>query len=197
VAITAFSQWSTTAALNVDLNSIPLDGASMLADQVDDAFREMMKQLKSGAAPLASPTFTTPTLGVAAATSINIGGDGAVNHLDYGIYTPTLTNTTNVAASTNSANTKWTRIGDTVTVFGEVAIDPTLAAPTATVLNISLPIASDIGSATQICGVASDGVSAQTGQIRGNPTSDTAELTFSATNTANRTWGFTFMYTVA
>jgi hypothetical protein len=197
VAITAFSQWSTTAALNVDLNSIPLDGASMTAGQVDDAFREMMKQLKSGAAPLVSPTFTTPTLGVAAATSINLSGDGAVDHLDYGIYTPTLTNTTNVAASTNSANTKWTRIGDTVTVYGEVAIDPTAAAPTATVLNISLPIASDITSATQICGVASDGVSAQTGQIRGNTTSDTAELTFSATNTANRTWGFTFMYTVA
>jgi hypothetical protein len=48
VAITAFSQWSTTAALNVDLNSIPLDGASMTAGQVDDAFREMMAQLKVG-----------------------------------------------------------------------------------------------------------------------------------------------------
>lgn len=45
MAITTFAQWSATAALNIDLNSIPLDGAVMLASQVDDAFREMMAQL--------------------------------------------------------------------------------------------------------------------------------------------------------
>jgi hypothetical protein len=45
MAITAFSQWSTTASANVDLNSIPLDSSVMTAAQVDDAFREMMAQL--------------------------------------------------------------------------------------------------------------------------------------------------------
>lgn len=45
MAITAFTGWSATAALNVDLNSIPLDGATMTANQVDDAFRELMAQL--------------------------------------------------------------------------------------------------------------------------------------------------------
>lgn len=59
MAITAFSQWSTTAALNVDLNSIPLDGASMTAGQVDDAFREMMAQLANGGFATAS-TATFP-----------------------------------------------------------------------------------------------------------------------------------------
>lgn len=44
MAITAFNQWSTTAASNVDLNSIPLSN-SMFANQIDDAFREMMAQL--------------------------------------------------------------------------------------------------------------------------------------------------------
>lgn len=45
MAITAFTGWSATAALNVDLNSIPLDGAVTTAGQVDDLFREMMAQL--------------------------------------------------------------------------------------------------------------------------------------------------------
>lgn len=45
MAITAFTGWSATAALNVDLNGIPLDGATMTANQVDDAFRELMAQL--------------------------------------------------------------------------------------------------------------------------------------------------------
>lgn len=45
MTISAFSQWSTTASLNIDLNNIPLDSAVMLASEVDDAFRELMKQL--------------------------------------------------------------------------------------------------------------------------------------------------------
>ena len=44
MSITAFTGWSATAASNVDLNSIPLSD-SMLANQIDDAFREMMAQL--------------------------------------------------------------------------------------------------------------------------------------------------------
>lgn len=47
MTISAFSQWSTTASANVDLNNIPLDSAVMLASEVDDAFRELMKQLAS------------------------------------------------------------------------------------------------------------------------------------------------------
>jgi hypothetical protein len=45
MAIIALSGWSTTAALNVDLNSIPLDGAVMTASEIDDAFRELMAQI--------------------------------------------------------------------------------------------------------------------------------------------------------
>lgn len=45
MTISAFSQWSTTASLNVDLNSIVLDGSVMTAGQIDDAFRELMKQV--------------------------------------------------------------------------------------------------------------------------------------------------------
>lgn len=44
MSITAFTGWSATAASNVDLNSIPLSD-SMLANQIDGAFQEMMAQL--------------------------------------------------------------------------------------------------------------------------------------------------------
>lgn len=44
MAITAFSQWSVTAALNIDLNSIPLSD-SMVADEIDDSIRELMSQI--------------------------------------------------------------------------------------------------------------------------------------------------------
>lgn len=60
MAITAFTGWSATAASNVDLNSIPLSD-SMLANQIDDAFREMMAQL-------AGAGFLTGTLGTGVAT---------------------------------------------------------------------------------------------------------------------------------
>lgn len=53
-----------------------------------------------------------------------------------GNYTPTLTNTTNVAAST-AYTTYYYRVGDMVTVFGEVDIDPTAVG--AFELRISLP----------------------------------------------------------
>jgi hypothetical protein len=46
MSITAFTGWSATAASNVDLNGIPLSD-SMLANQIDDAIREMMAQLAS------------------------------------------------------------------------------------------------------------------------------------------------------
>lgn len=56
MAITAFTGWSATAALNVDLNSIPLASASMTANQVDDAFREMMAQLAAAGLAAAGGT---------------------------------------------------------------------------------------------------------------------------------------------
>ena len=73
MAITAFTQWSTTAASNVDLNSIPLDGSVMTANQVDDAFREAMAQLK------AAGILTTGTAYVPAGTDVALadGGTGA------------------------------------------------------------------------------------------------------------------------
>lgn len=45
MAFASVSEWSTTAASNTTLNTIPLDGATTTASQVDDIFREMMAQI--------------------------------------------------------------------------------------------------------------------------------------------------------
>lgn len=56
-----------------------------------------------------------------------------------GRYTPTLTNTTNVSAST-ARECMWTRVGNTVTVAGRVEVTPTAAADTLTVIELTLPV---------------------------------------------------------
>jgi hypothetical protein len=68
-----------------------------------------------------------------------------------GTYTPTLTNTTNVSAST--ANTLfYTRVGSVVTISGSVSVTPAAASDTSTVLRMNLPIASDFTLPSQLGG---------------------------------------------
>jgi hypothetical protein len=45
MAFTSVSEWSSTAASNTSLNGITLASATMTASQIDDAFRELMKQI--------------------------------------------------------------------------------------------------------------------------------------------------------
>lgn len=52
MAKTSFSDWDTTAANNTDLDSIPLGENLMFPANVNNAFREVMAQLKSGVQPL-------------------------------------------------------------------------------------------------------------------------------------------------
>jgi len=109
-----------------------------------------------------------------------------------GVYTPTLTNTTNVAASTAYA-CPWSRIGGVVTVGLKVDIDPTSAAPTNTVLDFTLPIAC---TATPTgAGSAGSGATIQGGAIL--PSSATQmKLQFQAESTANVEWEGTFQYVI-
>jgi hypothetical protein len=119
---------------------------------------------------------------------------------DSGTYTPTLTNTTNIASSTANANTAYTRIGSVVHVSGTIQIDPT-SASTATTIGISLPSASSLSSFTQLAGVASrfGGTSLEniSTAITGDTTNDRAQFTFiNDTDVAERTWAFSFQYIV-
>jgi len=124
------------------------------------------------------------------------GVTGATNHyVASGTYTPTLTNVTNVAAST-ARKCQWIRVGNVVTVSGSCDIDPTAAAATA--LGISLPIASNLALATDLGGTAAaDGaVAIEAAAVRGDATNDRAEVSYIAVGIANHTVYFTFQYEV-
>lgn len=107
-----------------------------------------------------------------------------------GTYTPTLTNTTNITAST--ANTAYyTRVGNMVTVSGRVSIDPT--ATGSITLGVSLPIASDISN--NCWGVCNN----QQGDaiaVTSDNTNDRASFIGVVADAGNRVYSFTFQYQV-
>lgn len=113
-----------------------------------------------------------------------------------GTYTPTLTNSTNVAASSNATG-KWSRVGNIVTVSGQIEVDPT-AATTNTLIGISLPIASNLASASELTGFAMDNPVSygSKGWINGDSTNDRATLQMYPASALNTEWRYQFQYEV-
>lgn len=111
-----------------------------------------------------------------------------------GTYTPTLFNTTNVAAST-AYSCQYLRVGSVVTVSGKVDIDPT--ATGFTVLGISLPVASNLANGNELGGTAAaPGIAGQCAGILADSANDRAVLEWTAVDIANQSWAFQFMYRV-
>ena len=111
-----------------------------------------------------------------------------------GTYTPTLTNTTNVAASTARV-CQYMRVGSVVTVSGSVNIDPT--ATGSTVLTMSLPIASNFANTYELGGSGAPDITTPIPVvIRGSSTADAAIFVFNATSTAAQEVYFTFTYRI-
>jgi hypothetical protein len=115
---------------------------------------------------------------------------------DSGTYTPTLTNTLNLDASTPQV-CQYIRTDNTVTVSGGASIDPTAAGPTAILLGISLPFASNFASSIQAGGTGtSTATENETFAIYADATNDRVVLDGSARSAANHTVWFLFTYTV-
>jgi hypothetical protein len=112
-----------------------------------------------------------------------------------GTYTPSLTNTTNIASST-AAVCQYMRVGNVVTVSGTVTIDPT--ATGRIVMGFSLPIASALTAANECGGTfASAGTTTvNVGSITADSTNDRATFDGIANDAASRTYGFSFTYRV-
>lgn len=109
-----------------------------------------------------------------------------------GTYTPTLTNTTNISASTSRLAT-YVRIGNVVTVSGQVDIDPT--ATGAVLLGLSLPIASNFTTVYQLGGASSSfGIANESYGMEADSTNDRASVKNTAVSTANHTVTYTFTY---
>lgn len=149
-----------------------------------------------------SGNFRVNATGVPYATSAhnNAGAvTGTTNqYFCSGTYTPTLTNVTNIAAST-SAKAQWMRVGNVVTVSGQVQIDAT-AATAYTQLGISLPIASNLALATDLSGTAAcqSGPAIQlVGSVKGDLTNDRAALEyFVGADAGNLPYSYHFTYEI-
>ena len=113
-----------------------------------------------------------------------------------GTYTPTLTNSTNVAAST-TGGCQYMQVGSVVTVSGQLSVDPT-AASTVTVIYISLPIASNFSSSRNAAGSAASiqNIYGEVGGILGDTVNDRFELRLFPTSTANQSYSFHATYFV-
>lgn len=109
-------------------------------------------------------------------------------------YTPTLTNVTNLSAST-AYQAQYLRVGNTVNVSGRVDIDPTAAG--AVELGISLPVASNLGALEDCAGVAAaSGIAGQVAAIAADIANDRAKLVYVAVDLTNQPMYFNFTYQV-
>lgn len=116
--------------------------------------------------------------------------------LDSGTYAPTFTNVANLDSTPTGSNAQYLRVGNIVTVSGNIIIDPTTTA-TVTQAGISLPIASNFNAVSQCAGVATaHAISGQSGVIRGDATNDRAELIWTAVDTTSQTMYYHFTYQV-
>lgn len=130
-------------------------------------------------------------------TSIGLGGT-PLSLISTGTYTPTLTNTTNLDATTSGV-AQFLRIGNIVTVWGAFSADPNTTL-TVTVMGLSLPIASDLTSFRQLGGSGGNGQSATAIDgalyIGGDATNDRADVEWVPVSTTNKIYTFNFTYSI-
>lgn len=117
---------------------------------------------------------TAPTI-----SDLTVTGTGG--NVFSGTYTPTLTNTTNVSAST-AVLTAYTRVADSVIISGRVSV--TTTATGSFTLGISLPIASNLQVVQDAVGPCASSNATHVGLIRANTTTDVMEMVANATSTA-------------
>ena len=111
-----------------------------------------------------------------------------------GTYTPTLTNVTNVAAST-AYPCQYMRVGSTVTVSGKVTIDPT--ATSATELGMSLPVVSNFANEEECAGTAADNANNNHPvRIIADSTNNRAAFVFTPSGSTSADYAFIFMYQI-
>jgi len=137
---------------------------------------------------------------VLAMTSAGVAVTGTLSGTNVlsGTYTPTLTNGTNMAAST-AYPLQYLRVGNTVIVGGYVGIDTTSAGATATSMRMSLPIASNFTASTDAggAGTAPVGGGANDGwNFYANAGTDDMQIDGNSMDTAARNLFFTFVYQV-
>ena len=111
------------------------------------------------------------------------------------VYTPTFGGTTNLDSTPNAtaSTAKYTRVGNFVTVFLYANVDATVVGGYS--FTISLPVASNFTSATQLLGFGGD-ATVDGVEIVSNSVGDNASVSGTTTTTANHSIYMSFMYQV-
>lgn len=137
-----------------------------------------------------------PTIG----TVLSFRRDGATWRETSGVrssgtYTPTLTNGANVDATT-AYPAVFSRVGNVVTVSGQLDIDTTAAGFAVTTVELSLPFASAFAAATDASGLVFCQSAFEGGTVFSYAPNDTAVITFSSQFTVNRPFTYQFQYII-
>lgn len=112
-----------------------------------------------------------------------------------GVYTPTLTNISNLDSS-SAYESQYMRVGNVVTVSGKVDLDITTSG-VSTQMRISLPIASNFTAGQNCAGSINPSAISGSGAITADTTNDTAYVEFIApASTSIAGWFFIFTYRI-
>ena len=112
-----------------------------------------------------------------------------------GTYTPTLVNVANLDATT-AYSCQYLRVGGTVTVSGQIDVDPTTAGM-ATEVRLSLPITSNLANLADCTGVGAAGTAGQeTVSIQSDVANNDAAMIWTAGVVVNTGIFFTFTYRI-
>jgi hypothetical protein len=126
-------------------------------------------------------------------TGVMITNLAPTNDADF-VYVPVLTNTTNVSAS-QAYQAMVTRKGNVVTVHGALDITPT-ANGLATILGISIPVASNFTNAITDASGQANSLSNVNAGIIADTVNDRCTLQFTSTNAVLNRLYYTFSYTL-
>jgi hypothetical protein len=117
------------------------------------------------------------------------------NIVESGTYTPTITESTNIASSSLHA-ASYVRIGSMVHVAIMATIDTTTGS-SASIIKFSLPFSSDITAFSDVIGAGASTVDDMSGTFNGSTGDDTALLAFdSNAGATSQLWGMTFQYEI-
>jgi len=187
----AGGQWGTSGGA-----SIYAQGRMRIDGQIDTYGSTSGVVTIKPAAAAGTWTLTLPTDDGDIRKFLTTDGSGVTSWgypLAESTYTPTLYNTTNIAAST-AYTTRWYRAGNIAHVWGTVDIDATSAA-TPSELGMELPAGSNLGQLYDLAGTAAfeDGTAVK---IVADTTNDRAKFLFSPVTATNNKYTFHFTYIV-
>lgn len=127
---------------------------------------------------------------------LGTGSFGAVPSVSGASYAPTVSAEANTTGTPTMSTIKYSRVGSVVTMSGQFTVDPVLTA-TITSFEFTLPVASNLGAASDVSGVAFCGAIAGMGaEIIAVAANDTAKVQWVSSDITSHTWSWTAQYTV-